>query len=141
MEEQQQPAPPPPPSPGQQSLDPKLGGLLTYLIPPITGIIFLLVEKSNAVVRWHAAQSTAFGIAWIVLWVGLFIVSTILSTVVPILGAIIGVLITLVVWLGGLAIWIVCLVKGYSGTKWRMPVIAPYADKVLAMSAGASPPE
>lgn len=143
MEEQQQPPPatPPPPSPGEQSLDPRLAGLLAYLIPPITGIIFLLVERSNAVVRWHAAQSTAFGIAWIVLWIGLVIVSTILGTVVPILGTIVGFMITLVVWLGGLAIWVVCLVKGYSGTKWRMPGIAPYAEKVLGMSEGAAPAE
>jgi uncharacterized membrane protein len=31
----------------------------------------------------------------------------------------------------------VCLIKGYSGQMWRMPVLAPYADKVLA-SGGAS---
>ena len=42
-------------------MDPKLAGLLAYLIPPITGIIFFIIEKTNRVVRWHAAQSIVFG--------------------------------------------------------------------------------
>ena len=44
-------------------MDPRLAGLLSYLVPPITGIIFYLIEKRNAVVRWHAAQSIVFGVA------------------------------------------------------------------------------
>lgn len=112
-------------------MDPKLAGLLAYLIPPITGIIFFIIEKSNRVVRWHAAQSIVFGVAWIVLWVLLTVVSMVLSAVIPIIGTIIGFLVTFVVWIGGVILWIVCLIKGYSGQMWRMPLIAPWADKVM----------
>jgi uncharacterized membrane protein len=112
-------------------MDPKLAGLLAYLIPPITGIIFFLIEKSNRVVRWHAAQSIVFGVAWIILWVLLTVLSMMLSAVIPIIGTIIGFLVTFVVWIGGVILWIVCLIKGYSGTMWRMPLIAPWADKVM----------
>lgn len=117
-------------------MDPKLAGLLAYLIPPLTGIIFLLIEKSNAVVRWHAAQSTVFGIAWIVLWVVFTIVSTILSTVIPVIGAITGFLIWIVLALGGFVIWVICLIKGYSGEMWRMPFLAQYAEQVVGMGGG-----
>lgn len=117
-------------------MDPKLAGLLAYLIPPLTGIIFLLIEKSNAVVRWHAAQSTVFGIAWIVLWVVFTIVSTILGTVIPVIGAIAGFLIWIILALGGFVIWVICLIKGYSGEMWRMPLLAPYAEQVLGMGGG-----
>jgi uncharacterized membrane protein len=125
--------PPPPPSQPQSSgMDPKLAGLLAYIVPPITGIVFLLIEKANPVVRWHAAQSTAFGAAWIVLWVVFTVLSMILSTVVPIIGTIISLLIWLVIFIGGFVLWVICLIKGYSGTMWRMPFVAQLADKIYS---------
>lgn len=111
-------------------MDPKLAGLLAYLIPPLTGIVFLLIEKTNAVVRWHAAQSIVFGIAWVVLWVVFSVLSMILSTVIPLIGAILSLLIWVVIFIGGFVIWVICLMKGYSGTMWRMPLLAQFADKI-----------
>ncbi|MGH7549247.1 MAG: DUF4870 domain-containing protein [Gemmatimonadota bacterium] len=118
-------------------MDPRLAGLLSYLVPPITGIIFFLIEKRDDVVRWHAAQSIVFGIAWIAVWILFTILSTVLSTVIPFLGWIFGFLMMIVLVLGGLILWVVCLIKGYSGQKWRMPVLAPYADKIYG--SGAAP--
>jgi len=120
-------------------MDPKLAGLLAYLIPPITGIIFFLIEKKEAVVRWHAAQSIVFGIAWVVLWIVFTILSTILGTVIPIIGWIISMLVWVVLCLGGLIVWILCLVKGYSGQMWRMPFLAQFADRIYGpRSAGGT---
>jgi uncharacterized membrane protein len=112
-------------------MDPRLAGLLSYLFPPITGIIFFLIEKRDAVVRWHAAQSIVFGVAWIVLWVALSILN-----MIPILGWFTW-LLTIPVAIAGFILWVVCLIKGYSGQMWRMPVLAPYADKVYASSGAA----
>ena len=116
-------------------MDPKLAGLLAYLVPPITGIIFFLIEKSNQVVRWHAAQSIVFGVAWIVIWIALTVISMVLSAILPIIGTIIGFLIYIVVFIGGVILWVICLIKGYSGRMWRMPLIAQFADKFM----GAGP--
>lgn len=124
------------PPAGSSGMDPKLAGLLAYIIPPITGIVFLLIEKSNSVVRWHAAQSIVFGVVWIVLWVVFTILSTILGTVIPIIGWVISLVVWLVLALGGFVLWVVCLIKGYSGEKWRMPVLAAYADKVVSSDIG-----
>ena len=55
-----------------------LGGALAYLLGPITGILFLLIEKNNQFVRFHAMQST-------ILWVAMFILSSVLG-IIPILG-------------------------------------------------------
>jgi uncharacterized membrane protein len=112
-------------------MDPKLAGLLAYLVPPITGIVFFLIEKTNQVVRWHAAQSIVFGIAWIVLWIAFTVLSMVLTAILPIIGTIIGFLVWIVVFLGGVVIWVVCLIKGYSGQMWRMPLVAPYADRLM----------
>ena len=119
-------------------MDPKLAGLLAYLVPPITGIIFFLIEKTNQVVRWHAAQSIVFGIAWIVLWIAFTVLSMVLTAILPIIGTIIGFLIWIVVFLGGLVLWVVCLIKGYSGQVWRMPIIAPYADRLMGSGGSAT---
>lgn len=110
-------------------MDPKLAGLLAYLVPPITGIVFLLIEKRQAVVRWHAAQSIVFGVAWIALWIGATILSMVLSAI-PIVGWLIGILLWLVLGLGGFLLWILCLIKGYSGQMWRMPFLAQFADRI-----------
>ena len=119
-------------------MDPKLAGLLAYLVPPITGIIFFLIEKTNQVVRWHAAQSIVFGIAWIVLWIAFTVLSMVLTAILPIIGTIIGFLIWIVVFLGGFVLWVVCLIKGYSGQMWRMPIIAPYADRLMGSGGSAT---
>ena len=120
-----------PPAAASSGMDPKLAGLLAYVIPPLTGIVFLLIEKSNRVVRWHAAQSIVFGVAWILLWIVLSVFLMIIGQVVPFLGAILGLLIWLGVGLGGLVLWVICLIKGYSGTEWRMPFLAGYAEKIV----------
>lgn len=128
------------PSDETTGMDPKLAGLLAYLVPPITGIIFYLIEKRQAVVRWHAAQSIVFGIAWIVLWVVFTVLATLLSTVIPIIGSILSFLIWIVLAAGGFIVWVICLIKGYSGEMWRMPFLAQYADRIYGSgsSGGAT---
>lgn len=107
-------------------LDPKLAGLLAYLIPPVTGIVFFLLEKENRIVRWHAAQSIVFGVAWIILWVAVTILS-----LIPFVGWIAGAILSILLFVVGCILWVVCLVKGYSGQMWRMPLLAQYADQVM----------
>ena len=88
----QTPPPPPdqrPPAAAQTStgLDPKLAGLLCYILGIITGLIFFLIEKSNDVVRFHAAQSIVFSGSVIILWIVLAILGMIIATVSWTLGA------------------------------------------------------
>jgi uncharacterized membrane protein len=139
----QQPPPPPPPftpppaaggQPTSTGLDPKLAGLLCYILGLITGLIFFLIEKSNAVVRFHAAQSIVFSVATIALWIVLTIVSIVLYQISWTLGNLFN-LLTLLVWLGLFIVWIILLVKGYSGQKWKLPVLGDMAER-LAGSAG-----
>jgi uncharacterized membrane protein len=140
----QQPPPPPPPftpppSAGGQAtstgLDPKLAGLLCYILGLITGLIFFLIEKSNPVVRFHAAQSIVFSGATIALWIVLTIVSIVLYQISWTLGNLFN-LLTLLVWLGCFILWVVLLIKGYSGQKWKLPVLGDMAER-LAGSASS----
>ena len=141
MNEQNAPQTPPPPPPSGQrppaasqtstGLDPKLAGLLCYILGIITGLIFFLIEKSNDVVRFHAAQSIVFSGAVIVLWIVLMIVGLILTSISWTLGNLFG-LLSLVLWLGLFVVWVVLLIKGYSGEKWKLPVLGDMAERIAS---------
>jgi uncharacterized membrane protein len=141
LNEQNAPQTPPPPPPSGQrppaasqtstGLDPKLAGLLCYILGIITGLIFFLIEKSNDVVRFHAAQSIVFSGAVIVLWIVLMIVGLILTSISWTLGNLFG-LLSLVLWLGLFVVWVVLLIKGYSGEKWKLPVLGDMAERIAS---------
>lgn len=137
----EQPPPQPagqPPASGQATstgLDPHLAGLLCYILGIITGLIFFLIEKTNSVVRFHAAQSIVFGGAAILLWIVLMIIGVILGAISWQLGNLFG-LLTIVVWLGLFIVWVILLIKGYSGEKWKLPILGDMAERLVASGAG-----
>lgn len=107
-------------------LSQNLAGALAYLLGPITGILFLVVEKENRFVRFHAMQSTVLSIAWIIVSYGLRF-----FLMVPLLGWIIGILTGLVLGLGGFILWLVLMWKAYQGEEWELPIVGPFARKQL----------
>jgi uncharacterized membrane protein len=129
---------PPPPTAGGQAtstgLDPKLAGLLCYILGLVTGLIFFLIEKTNPVVRFHAAQSIVFSVATIALWIVLTILSIIVYQISWTLGNLFN-LITLLIWLGLFIVWIILLVKGYSGQKWKLPFLGDFAERMAGSAS------
>jgi uncharacterized membrane protein len=92
----------------------------SYLLGFITGIIFLIVEKENKFVRFHAMQST-------ILFGGVFIVNIALGFV-PILGWILGLLLSFATFV----LWIVCMWKAFQGEMFKVPYVGVLAEKQLA---------
>jgi uncharacterized membrane protein len=127
------PTPPPanPPPAAGGGLTPNLAGALAYLLGPITGILFLVTEKTNSFVRFHAMQSTVLGVAWIIFWIGLSIV----TSVVPVLGWIVGLLLSVVLGIGGFILWLLLIWNAYQGKEWQLPVVGPFARKQLSGGA------
>ena len=111
-------------SPQAGGLTENVAGLLAY-VTIIPAIIFLVLEPYNRsrFIRFHAFQSIFFYVAWMVLGIALSIIGAI-----PFLGWA-----TLLLWpligLGGLILWVLMLVKAYSGQIWKLPVIGDMADK------------
>lgn len=106
-------------SESSMGLDSKVGSLLCYLLGWVTGIIFLVLEKKDQDVRFHAYQSTAtFG--------GLFVVS-IAAGLVPVLGAFVQMLLGPV----GVILWIVLMVKAFQGERFKLPVVGDWAEEQL----------
>lgn len=98
-------------------LDPNLAGLLCYLAWFITGIVFIVIEKKNRYVRFHAFQSLAvFG--------ALFVLSVILP-VLPLIGGPLAFL----VGVGSLILWILLMVKAYQGERFKLPLAGDWAEE------------
>jgi len=133
----QQPGGYPPPG-GQQpyaqssgGIDKKTGAILSYLLWWITGIIFLFVGRNDPDVKFHAAQSTIF-------FGSISIIGFVLREIAAFtggLGLILG-FISFVIWLFGVVIWIICLVRasGGNGARFEIPlvggVITLYAEQL-----------
>lgn len=123
------PAGGPPPSGGAGTgLAPNIASLLCYLCMPITSIVFLMIEKENLDVKFHAWQSLGFGVCYIVVVILLQILAAILGLIASVLGIIIGFIIPIFM-LAVFVVWIVCMVKAYQGERWRLPFIGDFAAK------------
>jgi uncharacterized membrane protein len=112
-------------------LDPNFAAALSYLAGPFSGLLILLVERANAYVRFHAWQAVVglggLGLLAIAL-LGFSFLTLLLSpfafTVMYRLSAVIAVL-----WL---VVWVVCLVKAFTGSTWKMPIAGRYAERLAA---------
>jgi len=98
-------------------LEPNIAGLLCYAVGWITGIIFLIIEKENQFVRFHAFQSIA-----------VFGVITIVSIVLGFI-PVIGVVLSWLIGVGAFILWIVLMLKAYQGNKWKLPIAGNFAEK------------
>jgi uncharacterized membrane protein len=99
-------------------LDANLAAALSYLLGFVSGAVFLVLEKENRFVRFHALQSVlAFG-GVTLLWV--------LLNAVPILGFVVGVLIIIP---ASAIIWLLLMFKAYQGEEFKLPVVGPIAEE------------
>jgi uncharacterized membrane protein len=90
---------------------------LAYVLGPITGVIFLILEKDNAFVRFHALQS-------IVVFVGLFAIqwmlgiTIILLPLVPLVGIV------------SFILWLVLIYKAWQGEEFEVPFAGKLARQL-----------
>lgn len=104
-----------------------IASMLCYICMPITSIVFMLLEKENKEVQFHAWQGTIFGVGYIVVVIALEILSALLGAIVSFLGVVVGLLVP-VVGIVAFVLWIVCLVKAYQGERWKIPYLGDMAE-------------
>jgi uncharacterized membrane protein len=97
-------------------LNANLAAALSYLVGFVTGIIFLLVEKENKFVRFHAMQST-------LLFVGIVLFNIVLN-VIPFLGFILSVM---VVFPLSAVLWLLLMFKAFQGEEFKLPLVGQVA--------------
>jgi uncharacterized membrane protein len=105
-------------------IDENIEGLLCYLLGWITGIAFLILEKSSRFVRFHAMQSLAA--------FGSITVASIFLGAIPYLGRLISVLL----WLTGLLLWIILMIKALKGEWFKLPIAGDFAERFVGGEQG-----
>lgn len=140
-------SPPPPPSPPSAAptaggaptvwpgnaaattgLDPKVGGLLSYLLFGWVGGLIMYLTQSDREVRFHGAQSVlVFGTISVVQ-----IVISVLSGVLGFGGFALLSLLGLVLALASFALWIYLSIQGYNLNHVRVPVAGEIAERWAA---------
>ena len=98
-------------------IDENIEALLCYVLGWLSGIVFLLLEKENLFVRFHAMQSLAVFLA-------LFVIS-IVAGVIPIIGT----LISIIIFPVSIILWILLMVKAYQGEKYKLPWVGNFAEQ------------
>jgi uncharacterized membrane protein len=90
---------------------------LSYVLGPLTGVIFLILEK-DPFVRFHAMQSVVtFLTLWVLSWV--LTISIFLSFLAP-----------LTVLLGFI-LWLLLIYKAWQGQEWEVPYLGKFARQLL----------
>lgn len=100
-----------------------LAAMLSYLFGFITGIVFLVLEKENQFVRYHAFQSIFISVAL-----------TILNYVLVYI-PIIGWLLYLVLWPVSLILWLLLMYKAYQGELYKLPVVGNMAAQQAGLES------
>lgn len=98
-------------------LKPNVAGLLCYLLLWVTGLEFLLVEKKDKFVRFHAIQS--------VIVFGSLSVAFLLLFWIPVVGWVFSYVIVALIFV----LWIVLMVKAYQGSKYQVLIAGKIAAK------------
>jgi len=110
-------------------MQPNVAALLSYVLGFVTGLVFFLIEKENKFVRFHAIQSMiVFGALFVSqIAVGILFAIFImlrLGFMMPVFSFITGLL-----YLVGVILWVVLMVKAYQGETFKLPIAGDIAEK------------
>ena len=97
-------------------LQENVAGALCYLAGLVTGIVFLVLEKENRFVRFHAIQSIVVSLAIMVVMIVLGFI--------PIIGWVINMLLGIGVFI----LWVVMMLNAYRGRMMKLPVAGNIAE-------------
>lgn len=97
-------------------LEEKTAGALCYALGWVTGLLFLLAEKENKTVRFHAMQSLMF-------FGGMMVIG-----LVPVIGWLLWPLIMIFSFI----VWLMSIYKAYNGEEFELPIVGKLAKKQLA---------
>jgi uncharacterized membrane protein len=120
-------------APATAGIEENVAGLLCYVFGWITGLIFLLIDK-RPFVKFHAAQSIAFNIAFFAVWLVFWVVSMTITVITAALHFPIGFLsffLAPVIWLAFIATWIFLMYKAYNREKFKLPIIGNLVEGMV----------
>ncbi|MCK4402855.1 MAG: zinc-ribbon domain-containing protein [Dehalococcoidia bacterium] len=105
------------PSETSIGLSANVAGLLCYVLGWISGIVFLVIEKRNKFVKFHAWQS--------IMTFGVLTVARLVLGWIPIIGLVFDWIIGIL----GLVLWIVLMIQAGTGKMWKLPWVGNWAER------------
>ncbi|AJY77637.1 DUF4870 domain-containing protein [Paenibacillus beijingensis] len=106
------------PDPSSTGLNPRIAGLICYVLGFVSGFALLMMEKKSRFVKFHAMQS--------ILVSAVFITANLLLGVLPFIGWLIGLLLAPAAFL----LWIGLMLAALQGRWARLPVIGDIAERM-----------
>jgi uncharacterized membrane protein len=114
-------------------LDANVAAALSYVFGLVSGVVFFAIENQSRLVKYHAMQSMLVSVAAMVIYIAYAVLWAILSRM-PVLGWVAGIFGFLgwaVLMLGFLGLWIYCLVKAFSGERFKLPYLGEIAERQI----------
>jgi uncharacterized membrane protein len=112
----------------RSGLAPNVLAALAYAAWWVTGLAVLALERDHAFVRFHAWQSVlGLGALWALGVAFYFAAFLVLSFSAAGFTAMLW--IAVLVWLAGLGVWVLCLMKAWNGQRWKLPFVGDYAER------------
>lgn len=110
-------------------LAPNAAAALSYLAWWVSGLLFFLVERESRFVKFHAAQALAgLGALWalgLTMWAfafaALFVSAALFTALLYVAYA---------VWMIGIIVWAVCIVRAWKGDEFELPIVGPMARRL-----------
>lgn len=103
------------------NMEPNVAAALAYLVTPISGFIFFILEKDDKFVKFHAVQSILFGLAAM----ASFSIASALTVVL--IGFILMPAVSLIFTVG----YVYLLIKAYNGEEYELPLLGELAKNFL----------
>ncbi|HEV7993579.1 MAG TPA: DUF4870 domain-containing protein [Gemmatimonadaceae bacterium] len=116
--------------PTSTGLPANVAGALAYVLGPLTGIIFYILEKDNRFVRFHAAQSIVVSIAMFIISFVLGMLGVALAAV-PFIGWLVAMLLSFGVSIVSFVLWIYLMWQALQGREWEAPFAGVFARRML----------
>lgn len=126
--------PPPLPAETTSGVSAPLAAGIAVLFTIVGGIVFLVLERKNRFVRFYAMQGVLLGLVAFLAAFGFGVLHLIFG-LIPFFGWIVLVLawaLSLVFWAGWLVVYVIAMVKAFSGIEWEIPYLGRMARQQLA---------
>lgn len=118
-----------PGTPASRELDPRVAAVLAYSGWWVTGALFLLLERDDARLRFHAAQAVVvFGAVSIA--IGLALVAALTLVLVSTDAARVALWLANLGWLAGTLLWAWLTYCAARGQMWQVPGTGPFVARL-----------
>jgi uncharacterized membrane protein len=116
--------------PTSTGLPANVAGALAYLLGPITGLLFYVLERDNRFVRFHAAQSIVVSLMMMALSFVLGLLGVVLAFI-PLIGGLIAMLLSFGLSILSFALWIFLMWQAFQGKEYELPFAGMFARRML----------